>query len=59
MVSFPVSLFLVESNLNPIKENIDKFVAGLTKWEPTIKKKGVMMPPKVKVEGKDYQDAFA
>lgn len=59
MVSFPVSLFLVESNLNPLEQNIDKFVAGLTKWEPAIKKKGIMMPPKVKVEGKNYEDALA
>ena len=59
MVSFPVDLFLVGSNLSPIKDNIDKFVSGLTKWEPSIKKKGIVMPPKIKVEGKSYEDALA
>jgi hypothetical protein len=59
MVPFPVSLFLVESDLTPVRESIDKFGDGLTKWEPAIKKKGVLMPPKVKVEGKNYQEAVA
>ena len=59
MVSFPVNLFLIESDVSPVKENIDKFVDGLTKWEPTVKKKGIMMPPKVRVEGENYPDALA
>jgi hypothetical protein len=59
MVTFPVSLFLVESDLTPVRESIDKFGDGLTKWEPAIKKKGVMTPPKIKVEGKNYQEAVA
>jgi hypothetical protein len=54
---FPVEMFIAGSDLTPINENIDKIVYGLTKWEPTIKEKGIKAPPKVMVEGKDYQDA--
>ena len=59
MVNFPVDLFLVDSNLNPIKESINQFVAGLTKWQPSVKKVGVVMPPKVEISGKNYEDALA
>jgi hypothetical protein len=59
MVVFPVNLFLVESDLSPVKENIDKFIDGLTKWQPTIKEKKLISPPMITVEGKDYEQAFA
>jgi hypothetical protein len=59
MVVFPVTLFLGESDLTPLSERIDEFVYGLTKWEPEIKEKGILAPPKVTVEGKDYQETFA
>ncbi len=54
---FPIPMFLPNSDLTPINENIDKIVYGLTKWEPKIKAKGVYTPDKVTVQGKDYQDA--
>jgi len=56
---FPMEMFLPESDLTPINENIDKIVYGLTKWEPKIKEKGIVTPPKVTVEGKDYEEAVA
>jgi hypothetical protein len=56
---FPIEMFLPDSDLTPINENIDKIVYGLTKWEPEIKEKGVVAPPKVTVEGKDYEEAVA
>jgi hypothetical protein len=59
MVTFPVNLFLVESDLTPVRESVDKFVDGLTKWEPSLKKKGILSPPKIKVEGRNYQDVVA
>ncbi|MFC1908401.1 hypothetical protein ACFLXD_00775 [Chloroflexota bacterium] len=57
MVTFPIDLFLVESDLSPIEQNIDKFIEGLTKWESTITGKGLLKSPKVRVEGKDYKEA--
>jgi len=37
---FPIEMFLPGSDLTPIRENIDKIVYGLTKWQPKIKTKG-------------------
>lgn len=59
MVVFPMSLFLVESDLTPINEKIDEFVVGLTKWEPEMKEKGIVSLPKITVTGKDYKEAMA
>jgi hypothetical protein len=58
-VVFPVDLFLVESDLSPITENIDQFIEGLTKWTPPVQGKTVIKPPMIEIEGKDYQEAFA
>jgi hypothetical protein len=54
---FPIEMFLQDSDLTPINENIDKVVYGLTKWEPEVTEKGVQVPPKVTVTGKDYHEA--
>ena len=54
---FPIEMFLPGSDLTPIKENIDKIVYGLTKWQPKIKIKGIFQPDMVTVQGKDYQNA--
>jgi hypothetical protein len=50
-------MFLQGSDLSPIKENSDKIIYGLTKWDPKTKAKGVTPPQKIRVEGKDYEDA--
>ena len=55
---FPLEMFLPGSDLTPIKENIDKIVYGLTKWDPKTKQKGVIEPGvNIKVAGKNYRDA--
>jgi hypothetical protein len=56
---FPTEMFLPGSDLTPINENIDKFVYGLTSWEPSTKEKATVSPPKITVEGKDYEEAVA
>lgn len=56
---FPSEIFLPGSNLTPIEENIDKIVDGLTKWQPKIRNRGVVKPPKITVEGKDYEEVVA
>jgi hypothetical protein len=57
---FPIDMFLAGSDLTPIRENIDKIVYGLTKWEPKFKAKGVFYPAeRITVQGKDYQEALA
>jgi hypothetical protein len=55
---FPLELFLPGSDLTPIRENIDKVVYGLTKWEPKVKQKGVVEPgANISVSGATYQAA--
>jgi hypothetical protein len=55
---FPMPMFVAGSDLSPLRENIDKIVYGLTKWEPKIKTKGLYRPEMVTVQGKDYQEAL-
>ena len=60
VMEFPLEMFLPGSDLSPLEKNIDRVVYGLTRWEPqTYKVKGIVSPPKVTVEGKDYEDAVA
>jgi hypothetical protein len=58
MVTFPIDLFLIESDLSPLAANIDGFIEGLTTWEPTIKGLGLFEPPPEQVEGKDHEEAL-
>lgn len=55
---FPMPMFDNGSDLTPLRENLDKIVYGLTKWQPKITSKGVFTPPMITVQGKDYQDAL-
>jgi hypothetical protein len=55
---FPVEMFNPGSDLKPLSQNIDKIVNGLTKWQPTMKTKGLLKPDMEKVQGKDYPDAL-
>jgi hypothetical protein len=47
------------NDLAPLKENIDKIIYGLTKWQPKLKSKKMEVPGKVTAEGKDYGEAAA
>ena len=58
MVTFPIDLFLIESDLSPIAGNVDGFIKGLTTWEPTLKGLGMFSPPPERVEGTDYEKAL-
>ena len=56
---FPIEMFLIGADLTPLRENIDKIVYGLTKWEPEIKEKGVYSPgEQIITQGEDYQEAL-
>jgi hypothetical protein len=54
---FPMEMFLPDSDLTPIKEQVAKIVDALTTWQPKIETKGVFHPPMVSIQGKDYQEA--
>ena len=59
MVIFPVSLFLVGSDLGPIGQNIDLFIQGLTRWKPEVQGTLRIDPPPVQIRGKNYEENFA
>jgi hypothetical protein len=58
-VVFDYTLFLVDSDLTPIKDKYIEIVDALTKWQPTRNKKGVLNKEPVEVTGRDYEDALA
>ena len=60
MFEFPMEMFVSDSDLTPIRENIDKIIDGLTNWKPKIKSDGVVLPEKmITVYGEDYEQALA
>lgn len=56
-VIYPVEMFLSSSDLTPLEEKMDELIAGLTQWKPKAKEKKVVTPPKISIEGKDYEEA--
>jgi hypothetical protein len=56
---FPNPMFLPGSDLSPLRENIDKIVAGLTTWKPKVSTKGVYPAEPVTVQGADYAQFVA
>jgi len=56
-VMYPIDMFTAGSDLAPLEEKLDELVAGLTEWEPQVKGKKVITPPKMKVRGADYAEA--
>jgi len=55
---FPTEMFLPDSDLTPLKENLDKIVDGLTKWRPQTKGYVIHEPARIIFEGRDYFDAL-
>ncbi|MFH1381994.1 MAG: hypothetical protein ABIH70_03785 [Chloroflexota bacterium] len=58
-VIYPVGMFVPSSDLTPLKDKMDELIAGLTRWQPKKTIKRVITPPRIKVEGKDYEEAVA
>jgi hypothetical protein len=58
-VIFEYPLFLVDSDLSPIREKFGEIVDALTKWQPLNKKTGLFSKAAVEVRGRDYEAAFA
>ncbi|MFC1966255.1 hypothetical protein ACFLWI_04845 [Chloroflexota bacterium] len=59
MSMYPLEMFIPGSDLTPIEGKMDELIAGLTKWKPEAKEKKVITPSKIRVEGKDYEEAVA
>lgn len=58
-VVYPIDMFVPGSDLTPIEEKMNELVAGLTEWELKLAAKKAVVPPKVIVKGKDYDEAIA
>jgi len=59
MVTFPIELFLVDSDISPVEARFEEFVQGLTAWEPAVKTPGLVRPPGPRVEGATHAEAAA
>ncbi|MEQ8195521.1 MAG: hypothetical protein RIB59_13635, partial [Rhodospirillales bacterium] len=57
MVTFPIDLFLVESDLSPVSDRIREFYDGLTIWQPAAKETGIRNASSVAATGDDYESA--
>lgn len=47
-------MFVPGSDLSRIEEGLDPLIAGLTRWTPDARGKGLFEPPRIRVAGKDY-----
>ncbi|MFC1861812.1 hypothetical protein ACFLT4_05820 [Chloroflexota bacterium] len=54
---YPLGMFIPGGDLTPIEEKMDELIAGLTEWKPKMEGKRVIRPPKIRVEGNDYEEA--
>ena len=59
MVIFPVDRFLVESDISPIQRALGEFIAGLTSWVPAARQKGLSVPPRLRIEAGNHEEATA
>jgi len=58
MVTFPIDPFLVGSDLAPIENKFEHFIAGLTSWRPRADSTGVSAPPKLQIEANGFEAAL-
>lgn len=57
-VVFEYPLFLVDSDLTPVRKRINEVIAFLTTWEPERKTTGVIKREPVTVSGQNYAAAY-
>jgi len=57
VVTFPIDLFMAESDLAPVETQGAEFAEGLTDWKPAATETGLRNAPMITVPGEDYEDA--
>jgi hypothetical protein len=58
MVTFPIDLFLTESDLGPVRARKQEFYRGLTTWRPHASETGLRNAPMISVPADSYEDAY-
>ncbi|MEX2451935.1 MAG: hypothetical protein WD407_13850 [Rhodospirillales bacterium] len=58
MVTFPIDLFLAESDIASVKKRGEEFIDGLTHWKAAAGQTGLRNAPMIEIEGEDYEEAF-
>lgn len=57
MVTFPIDVFLIESDLTPIECGKQKFIDGLLDWRPAADSKGIRNAEMIDLGVDDYESA--
>ena len=55
MVTFPIEPFLVGSDIAPVREGFDRFVAGLTGWQARAQETGVRVDATRVTQGTQFE----
>ena len=58
MVTFPIDLFLADSDLEPLRLRLDEFFKGLTEWSPASNEFGLQFQPPHIVEAETEDKTF-
>ena len=58
IVSFPIELFMTESDLSSINSAISDFIFGLTAWKPSTSAVGVHKVAQIKLMGINHEEAL-
>ena len=57
MVTFPIDVFLIESDLAPVEKDKQKFIDGLLDWLPAADTKGIRNAEMIDLDVDDYESA--
>ena len=58
MVVFPIAPFLVGGDIAPVGAQFERFVEGLTGWQPRSRDTGLRQPPKLRIEANGFEAAL-
>jgi hypothetical protein len=59
MVTFPMPIFLPESDIAPVEARKQEFYDGLTRWKPDAVRAGAERGRTIEIEATDYEQALA
>ncbi len=55
-VTFPVEQFMLESDMKPVAAALDRFVEGLTRWQPNPELMAEGKPAMISIPGNDHSE---